>query len=168
MLQSSSDSAHTNKTKRTSLSKGHTGISYARILLHDVTHWESIIQSRITSARMEQKLFKNNLFFIRAEVILSVSPTDPPFEQQFVSAEVRRELEHVLFAAELLLDSSRSYPRLKHRFPVCHIAQQNTIIIYGRTAFTRRIAARLEHRVCMVCHLDICAELLLEWSRSYS
>jgi len=115
---------------------------------------------------MEQELFKNNLFFIRAEVIPSVSPTDPPFEQQFVSAEVRRELEHVLFSAELLLDSSRSYPRLKHRFRVFHIAQQNTSITHARTALTRRIAARLEHRLCMVRHLDTCAELLLHSSRT--
>ena len=67
----------------------------------------------ITSARMKNKLFLNNFCSIRAEHIPSVSPS-----------------------AELLLDSSRSYPRLKHRFPVCHIAQQNTSITYARTVFT--------------------------------
>ena len=121
-----------------------------------------------TSARMEQKLFLNNLFFIRAEVIPSVSPTDPPFEQQFHFCRSSARIRTCSIFAELPLDSSRSYSRLKHRFPVCHIVQQNTSITYARTAFTRRIAARLEHRFCLVCHLDICAELLLESSRRCS
>ena len=46
MLQSSSDSAR----------QGRRSISYARILLSDVTQWESMLQSRITFARIEQKI----------------------------------------------------------------------------------------------------------------
>ena len=45
LFQSSSDSVR----------QGRTGMGYARILLSDVTHWESMIQSRITSGRLEQK-----------------------------------------------------------------------------------------------------------------
>ena len=74
---------------------------------------------------------------------------------------------------------------MNHRFPVCHIAQQNTSITYACVAFTeagshrfismRRIAARLELLYAWFVNSpfapNFCsngAELLLHSSRSYS